>query len=314
MLDKSSSAGDNSNVVSTKGDGNVTTIVNNNIDVKMVEVIVKGILHDSLPAFQQEAREKAQLSIQDYVDSLVREMILQGTTEDTIQQKLPSPDIQYSIYETAKSYAKSPSRADKKTLINLVVQKINTHDEDVDDLITLDLAIESSSKMSLNQIKFLAFLTYINGIVKFGKSLDGVDIPMDPSNPKGFREDDDNYIFSGSLVKSKREVNDLYLHLYNQELVQVFPEGDLREVNTGIALALGCVTRNPMQKLDVNAIIKKRTGLDLTDQHHAMKLKLLTDRIDAVGGMDNVSSNLITDIGFKIGLAYISTRLKLVNY
>lgn len=314
MLDSNNSTGDNANIVKTKGDGNTTTIINNNLDIGLITTVVKGILYDSLPAFQLEASEKVQASIQSYISELVTELVSQGTTDEKINTKLPLPDIQYSIYETAKSYAKAPNRISKYTLINLVVQKINANEEDLDGLTILDMAIEASTKMNGKQIKYIAFIYYINNIVKVYSKLPFYhNITIDPANSSDCKIAGNVYLFHNQISMPKEYVNDLYIKLYTDDLVKVFPDGDLLKAGMSIPTALGCVTQLQFQRIEIADAIKKRTDLDITDHNHAIKLSPLRDRLLTLGGVNEVSQLALTEIGQKIGEAYVSTRMRLVN-
>ncbi|MBA0192079.1 LPO_1073/Vpar_1526 family protein [Pectobacterium carotovorum] len=312
MFNDKNSAGDNANIVNTKGDGNTTNIFNNNVDVNMVTTIVKGILYDSLPAFQQEAREKVQSSIQDYINDLVTELIIQKTNEEKINNKLPSPDIQYSIYETAKSYAKAPNRADKNTLINLVVQKINSNESDLDELTVLDLAIEASSKLNKNQIKQISFIHYITNLIKYNIDYSsGLITPMDPAEKKDYNIIGNMYSFKNQILKSMEYINNLYIKLYTIDLIKVFPDGDLSKVSMSIPSTLGCVISLQLQRVELLELIKSRTGLDLTNQHHAQKLSPLVDRLSIWGGINEISQFVLTEVGQKVATAYLSTKMRL---
>jgi len=313
MLGGKNTTGDASSIINTHGSNNTTNVYNNNLDIKMIEVIVKGIMHDSLPVFQEQARQKVQDAMQDYVIALIDELVEQKTPASKIEEKLPSPDIQYSIFETAKAYAKSTVRADKNTLINLVVQKINANEEDYDELASLDLAIEASSKLGVRQIKFLSFVNYIHNIAKFSQGVDGEIVVMDPSKENKFSFDSNSYDFGHGVIRSKEEIESLYIDLYTKQLIDVFPEGDLSMVSLSIPLTLGCISATPYQSCNLVQNIKRRTGLDLTDQHHAAKLKPLMDRISIFGGVESFDVIVITDIGSKVGAAYLSTKMKLFN-
>ncbi|WP_061061048.1 LPO_1073/Vpar_1526 family protein [Pantoea vagans] len=186
------------------------------VDTKTVEVIVKGILYDSLPKFQENAKNQVQTSIRNYVDDLIKELEIQKTRSDVINEKLPTPDIQYSIFESAKAYARSPERADKDTLINLVVNKTNTNSDDLDELSELDMAIEAASKMNTRQIKTLAFVHFTINIVKFGLSPQRGYLPMGPAMSDTCKEQDGYYLFHGEVARSKVEINNLYIDKYTR--------------------------------------------------------------------------------------------------
>lgn len=313
MFNKETSSGDNSNIVNTKGDGNTTNITNTNIDTKTVEIIVKGILYDSLPKFQEEAKSQVQNSIKNYVDDLIKELEIQKTRSDVINNKLPTPDIQYSIFESAKSYAKSPERADKDTLINLVVNKINTESDDFDELSVLDMAIEAASKMNTRQIKALALVHFTINIVKFGLSSQRGYLVIDPVSTDTCQEKDDYYLFHGDIGRSKEEINKMYIDKYTREIAGIFPDGDLKATNLHIPQSLGCIRQSPLERMDIEDIIMKRTGVDIKEKSNLTILSPLIERINILGGIDNFSTIILTEVGVKVANAYVSTKMRLIN-
>lgn len=313
MFNKETSSGDNSNVVTTKGNDNITNIINTNVDTKTVEVIVKGILYDSLPKFQEEAKNQVQTSIKSYVDDLIKELEIQKTKSDVINEKLPTPDIQYSIFESAKAYAKSPERADKDTLINLVVNKINTDSDDFDELSELDMAIEAASKMNTRQIKTLAFVHFTINIVKFGLSHQRGYLPMDPARPDTYQEQDGYYLFHNEIARSKVEINNMYIDKYTREIAEVFPNGDLKKTNLHIPLSLGCIRKSPMERIIIEDIIMKRTGVNIKEESNLATLSPLIERINILGGIEDFSTIILTEVGNKVANAYVSTKMRLIN-
>jgi len=313
MFNNGISSGDNSNTVNTKGDGNITNITNTNIDTKTVEVIVKGILYDSLPKFQEQAKHQVKESIKIYIDDLIKELEIQKTSNELINTKLPNPDIQYSIFESAKAYAKSPERAEKDTSINLVVNKINTDSDDFDELSELDMAIEAASKMNCRQIKALALVRFSLNIVKFGLSPTRGYLPLDPARQEDYHENDDYYFFHGEIVRSKDEINKLYIDKYNREIIEIFPDGDIKNTNFHIPLSLGCIRKSPFEKITIEQIIMKRTGLNINKEKDALIIHPFIDRMNAIGGVEEFSSIILTEVGDKVANAYISTKMRLIN-
>ena len=312
MFNKETSSGDNSNIVNTKGDGNVTHITNTNVDTKTVEVIVKGILYDSLPKFQEEAKNQVQISIKNYVDDLIKELVIQNTSNDVINEKLSTPDVQYSIFESAKSYAKSPERADKDTLINLVVNKINTHSDDFDELSELDMAIEAASKMNTRQIKALSLVHFTLNIVKFGLSPQRGFLPMDPARPDTYQEKDGYYLFHGDVAR-KDQINNMYIDKYTKEIIDIFPEGDIKPTNLHIPISLGCIRKSPLERINIEEIIAKRTGINIKDESNSITLSPLIERMKILGGIEEFGTIILTEVGNKVANAYVSTKMRLIN-
>lgn len=66
------------------------------------------------------------------------------------------------------------------------------------------------------------------------------------------------------------------------------------------------------RKIALESIILKRTGIDIKNKSSALKISPLIDRIEILGGIDNVSTIILTELGYKIAAAYVSTKMRLL--
>lgn len=310
MFDKGINTGDNSNVVKTEGNNNTTII--NNFDEKFIGHIVRSMLYENMPSFQEEAKKKIIESTDEYVRDLIAELVIQNADADTLNQKLSTPDVQYSLFESAKCFAKSPERTDKSTLLNLVVKKINELDGDHEELSSIDLAINVATKLSVKQIRYIALIHYIKDIVKLSQDNTGAHFIIDPVKDTT-EEVGDHFSFSNKIKIKRQDIYNLYIDLYNNQIDIVFKDDEIAPVDYSMLVALGCIIQPAFPHLTFVYNVKKRTGLDLNDSEQKSKLSTFIDKIEKTIGIQNVDYIVLTSVGRQIAHAYISTRMRLVD-
>ena len=310
MFDKGINSGDNSNVVKTEGNNNTTII--NNFDEKFIGHVVRSMLYESMPSFQEEAKKKIIESTDEYVRDLISELVIQKTDADTLNQKLSTPDVQYSLFESAKCFAKNPERTEKSTLLNLVVKKINELDGDHEELSSIDLAINVATKLSVKQIRYIALIHYIKDIVKLSQDSTGAYYIIDPAKDTTVEVGDD-LSFPNDVKINKQNVYDLYIDLYNNQMDVVFKDDEIGPVDYSMLVALGCIIQSAFAQPTFVENIKKRTGLDLNDSEQKLKLSTFIGKIEKAIEIKSVDYIVLTTVGRQIANAYISTRMRLIN-
>lgn len=311
MFDKGINSGDNSNVVKTEGNNNTTTIINN-FDEKFIGHVVRSMLYESMPSFQEEAKKKIIESTDEYVRDLISELVIQKTDADTLNQKLSTPDVQYSLFESARCFAKSPERTEKSTLLNLVVKKINELDGDHEELSSIDLAINVATKLSVKQIRYIALIYYIKDIVKLSENNTGAYYVIDPAQDTT-EEVGDDFSFPNNIKISKKNVYNLYIDLYENQMDVVFKDDEIGQIDYSMLVALGCIIQSAFAQPTFVKNVNKRTGLDLNDSEQKLKLSTFIGKIEKTIGVQNVDYIVLTSVGRQIASAYISTRMRLVN-
>ncbi|MEH5744588.1 LPO_1073/Vpar_1526 family protein [Atlantibacter hermannii] len=310
MFDKGINSGDNSNVVKTEGNNNTTII--NNFDERFIGHVVKSMLYESMPSFQEEAKKKIIESTDEYVRDLISELVIQKTDADTLNQKLSTPDVQYSLFESAKCFAKSPERTEKSTLLNLVVKKINELDGDHEELSSIDLAINVATKLSVKLIRYIALIHYIKDIVKLSQDSTGAYCIIDPAKDTT-EEVGDDFSFPNDVKINKQDVYNLYIALYNNQMDVVFKDDEIGPVDYSMLIALGCIIQPAFPQPTFVENVKKRTGLDLNDSEQKLKLSTFIGKIEKTIEIQGVDYIVLTTVGRQIANAYISTRMRLIN-
>lgn len=312
VLDKSISAGDESNAVHTDGNNNTTTIINcSKADKQEIEQIVKAILWDNLPVFQSMAKAQVEERMNLFVDKVFTKLSSLNITVEELQAKLSTPDVQYSLAESAKMFAKNPERVDQDTLIDLITQKIDKLDDDnQEELAIIDIAISVVSKLSKSQIRWLALLYYITKGSKF--NINEIDLNVDIGK-KQYTKENGYFIFNESVKIKCEDIYKLYIkHYYNLDLIEIFYSKLIR-IDFSILIGLGCIVHyiSPLEGLaysnPYSLQIKKRVGHDDGMIHHE-ELQEFYKQINKIFyDISKIDDFRFTSIGEQIALSFLKT-------
>lgn len=313
VFDKSISAGNEATIVHTDGNNN-TTIIHPKADKQEIEGIVKAILWDNLPVFQSMAKAQVEERMNVFVDKVFTKLSSLNITVEELQAKLSTPDVQYSLAESAKMFAKNPERVDQDTLIDLITQKIDKLDDDnQEELAVIDIAISITAKLSKNQIRCLAFLYYLHNdfiiIIKNSDNTYKIDIVNNTY------KEENSYFFISQLVRiEKKRLYKYYLNHYFKNDLEQSLYSKLEKIDTSIFVSLGCISQMPIVtgKLAnyVNSAgekVKKRIGYE-DGMENDVQLKRLMEYINKL--FDNISyidPYVFTSIGCYIAISFFKT-------
>ncbi|OUI79346.1 hypothetical protein HK18_01935 [Commensalibacter intestini] len=314
VFDKSIRGGDEANIVHTDGNNN-TTIIHPKADKQEIEGIVKAILWDNLPVFLSVAKAQVEERMNLFVDKVFTKLSSLNITVEELQAKLSTPDVQYSLAESAKMFAKNPERVDQDTLIDLITQKIEKLDDDnQEEPAVIDMAISVVAKLSKNQIRWLAFLYYLhNNFILSIKNSDNTFNKIDIAN-NTYKEENNHFFISQFVRIKKEELYRYYLNYYfNADLEQNF-YAKLEKSDASIFVSLGCISQIPIVTGElvsyVNspvAKIKKRIGYE-DGMENDVQLKKFMKYINKL--FDNISyidQYLFTSIGRYIAISFFKT-------
>lgn len=286
------------------GNDNRVTI-NNGLDVNSAKSIFNSMLLDSFPYLRGMAKDVFHEAIDGFVESLIHDLSHCCVGTEALMHKLSSPDVQNAIYVTARSYALSPKKQDMNSLINLVTQKIVSPDDDLENDLLIDIAIETASKLKFNQIMFLALIFYISrqdvilGLCEYSGNFD------DPSKKIKL----DNSLSDECIEHYKR--------YYGSYMDALFPIGNVNSTPPiGILKHLRCIYedvdflgRDKFEAIYFNVLC--RLNIDL--KSHKEKVGCFTSIVSAFGGVDKLSGLILTPVGSKIATAYITSRFNAIK-
>lgn len=302
VLNKSISAGDESNVVHTDGNNNTITIYPK-ADKQEIEQIVKATIWDNLPVFLSMAKAQVEERMNVFVNQVIAKLASLNITVEELQAKLSTPDVQYSLAESAKMFAKNPERVDQDTLIDLITQKIEKLDNDhQEELVVIDMAISAVAKLSKNQIRWLAFLYYITSDVSV--HISGKSYSLDEGE---YQKIDDYFIFDGDKI-SCHDIYEAYInYYYNPEFEKIYTQ--LKRVNVSILLSLGCILYNfSWQGIGSSSEkIERNLGYDdgMLDNE---RLQKIDNQIKEVfGNTCGLNTLFLTSVGEEIARSFLKT-------
>lgn len=313
VLDKSISAGDESNVVHTDGNNNTITICPK-VDKQEIEQIVKAVLWDNLPKLQSVAKVQVEERMNLFVDKVFTKLSLLNITVEELQAKLSTPDVQYSLAESAKMFAKNPERVDQDTLIDLITQKIDKLDDDnQEELAIIDIAISVVSKLSKSQIRWLAFSYYIMSPVFYNLSGKQYDIGR-----VKYKKIDGSFILEDDNKINCYDLYEGYInHYYNSKLEQIF-YSQLSKIDTSILVSLGCIIQDILFSSDdavpvftkdwaISSQIQRRIGYNdgMSDNEQLQKFFKQINTI--FGNILSLDDFRFTSIGEEIARSFLKT-------
>lgn len=145
------SAGDNSTQT-------IANTVNNNYGIQVADVIpiVHGLVKAELEIYQQEAEFNAQIRFNEFTKSL--ESTIERKVADKVD-RFAEPAMQFATRQATIGYIKSGDLEQKDSLIDLLVERINTYERTSMQLL-IDEAIQILPRLSTKCIAILTLLTY----------------------------------------------------------------------------------------------------------------------------------------------------------
>lgn len=319
VLDKSISAGDESNVVHTDGNNNTITIYPK-ADKQEIEQIVKATIWDNLPVFLSVAKAQVEERINVFVNQVIAKLASLNIKFEELEARLSTPDFQYSLAESAKMFAKDPKRVDQDTLIDLITQKIEKLDDDhQEELVVIDMAISAVAKLSKNQIRWLTFLYYITSDVSFdvfGKFYDIGQVEYEQANG--------SFILEGNNKVNCHTIYQAYInYYYNSELEQVF-YSQLSRIDVSILVSLGCIIHDISLASDSGGIIigreltsrKIRTRIGCYDgMSDNEQLQKFLEQINIIfSNISNIDNFRFTSVGKEIARSFLKTTDLNITY
>jgi hypothetical protein len=181
-LDKLSSQVNNFNFENNSGQQNVIQsgtqiIVNGNSTAETRQIVSDQIqvlaeeLKKNLIHISAESQTIVDQRIQDFViNNLTPELLKLTSRIDDIEDKLKSPDIQYSFNQVLQAVGRRSSKSFNQSLANLMIARIESEDNSAEALIYNE-AISVFPKLTSVQLGILAFAFLVH-LVKFEGNLD----------------------------------------------------------------------------------------------------------------------------------------------
>ena len=137
---------------------NITIINQYGITKENAKEELMQIFKDNMPKLREMAKEIVNNRVAELNDALINKIAEQEQKiAEKIFSNLSEPDMQMSILEAQKSYAKSGNKDKLDILIDLLIKK-GTEKQETTTQKILNIAISTVDKINITQIKILAFM------------------------------------------------------------------------------------------------------------------------------------------------------------
>ncbi|MEN8301780.1 LPO_1073/Vpar_1526 family protein [Klebsiella pneumoniae] len=142
-----------------------------------VKEICTDLMKANFPILREDARQLSKEYVEDFGKKLFDKMVQEnlGKTEE----KLKNPDVQAAINSSVLHVARMTNKSHQDILCELLVEKINEGGDD--DNLLINEAIEVTSKISINQIRFITFIHLLRNAYPT-KKIDGKIVKDDDKN------------------------------------------------------------------------------------------------------------------------------------
>jgi len=121
------------------------------------------LFYDNFPKLQEEAKALVEKRVTALMDEIAVQLCKKNITD---MSPLAEPDIQYTIYEAQKNYARFATNESLSTLSSLIAERIKQNDSGICLKVAIDKAISIVGMLSPAQMDYLSLL-FIATKVKF---------------------------------------------------------------------------------------------------------------------------------------------------
>lgn len=132
------------------------------MNYKDVKDICTDLFEANFPKLREEAKNISIKHIDSFSEKFFNRLETANQKIENIQERLTSPDVQAAINTSILHVARMADKSHQEILCELLVEKINTEEDEKNLLI--NQSIDVMSKISKNQILFLIFLYLLREI------------------------------------------------------------------------------------------------------------------------------------------------------
>ena len=122
-----------------------------------------GLFYDNFPKLQDEAKALVEKRVTALMDEIAIQLCKKNITD---MSPLAEPDVQFTIYEAQKNYARFATTDLLSKLSSLVSERIKHNNSDMCLKVTIDQAISIIGMLSSSQLDYLSLL-FLTTKVKF---------------------------------------------------------------------------------------------------------------------------------------------------
>ncbi|EMF1934006.1 LPO_1073/Vpar_1526 family protein [Klebsiella quasipneumoniae] len=142
-----------------------------------VKEICIDLMKANFPILREDARQLSMAYVEEFGKKFFDR--IKAEDQEKSKEKFKSPDIQAAINSSVMHVARMTNKSHQDILCELLVEKINEGGDD--DNLLLNEAIEVTSKISINQIRFVTFIYLLRNVYPT-KIIDGKTVKDDDKN------------------------------------------------------------------------------------------------------------------------------------
>lgn len=249
-----------------------------------VQVFRENFLHLSRKA-EETACERMKRLVDDFLDKLYNENI-------DLTDRLEEPAIQAALFSVERDYAKTGDDELKEQQINMLIDRIKAHERSLRQIV-LDEAILTVSKISREQLDFMAFIFMIDNLATnlLHKEFENEEVIIDTTE-----------FFSRIISFCQVGSKDSRGHMVNHLLYL----GCVREV-----LDSGIYFDSPI--IGIKKLLARHTGYEVADDNILRTLYSINKNLSLyyrVWNMRKERSFKLTTVGLVIAITYYNRQFK----
>lgn len=271
--------------------GNTTTEV-----VTICELVVRA----QMASLKEDAYKLVNQRATEFGNQIASK--LSRDLDDKLKEKLSDPDIQYSMNQAVIQVARKGFDEKSELLKELIISKIQTEEED--DSIVIDQALELTSKLTTNDIKFLSLLYYLRNIAKM---INDIDITNLAEENKTHPE------LTGFTVALNHLRHKECYSNYNCDLIKFLGKLEsLKKINVDMLDLKGVIFTGKYYVTNYQDLLGKRTGISKfeNDESFYEAYPALKSTLDAFGipTIEKLNSIVLNPIGLLIAENFLRAR------
>ncbi len=288
------SVGDNSSAIQVTGDayfGNTTTEV-----MAICQLMVKS----EMASLREDAFALVDSRAQEFGHQIAEK--LSKDVDEKLRAKLADPDIQYTLNQAVVQVARKGFDAKSELLKELIVTKIENDQEDQS--ILIDQALDTTSRLTTNDIKFLAFVYFLRSINKMVGSINITELAEKKSTHFSLPNIslEENYMIHRSMYA-----------VYETDYIKFLGEHfTLKRLNQQPLEIKGVFFSDKIYNINYLELLSKRTGYDTLTSDASFyeafpATKLVLDSF-GISTLTELDSLVINPVGMIIAENYLKAH------
>ena len=287
------SVGDNSSAIQVTGDahfGNTTTEV-----MAICQLMVKS----EMASLREDAFALVDSRAQEFGNQIAEK--LSKDVDEKLRAKLADPDMQYTLNQAVVQVARKGFDAKSELLKELIVSKFKSTEEEEN--LILDHALDITQRLTTSEIKLLSLVYYFRYCSKIVHGVNITNIVERRTEvPTG----------AGLTFETCLNIMGQVYKEYNIDYQRIISTMDsIKQVNKQMLVIKGCINAEQHYEKNYIDLIKKRTGIEMTDEESFKKnFATLSSIIEAfsIQGISELNKYVLSPIGCVIAKNYLEAH------